>query len=87
MYYFDDVSRKFWLKLKDTLISVGMKVMPRDEAYYHMHEEGECQCSVLTHVDDFVVAGKENFVEKIRLGIAEVLTVTKVERDKFRFTG
>ena len=52
-----------------------------------MHEKGELQGAMLTHVDDFVIAGKESFVEKIRMGIAEVLTVSKVERDKFRFTG
>ena len=52
-----------------------------------MHEEGEFQGAVLTHVDDFVIAVNECFVERIRKAIAEVLTVSKVERDKFRFTG
>ena len=42
---------------------------------------------MLTHVHYFVIAGNESFVEKIRIGIAEVLTVSKVEKDKFRFTG
>ena len=37
-------------------------------------------------MDDFVIAGNESFVERIREGIAEVLTVSEVERDKFRFT-
>ena len=32
LYGLDDASRKFWLKLKDTLVALGMKMMPRDEA-------------------------------------------------------
>ena len=30
-----------------------MKVMPRDEAFYYLHERGELIGAVLTHVDDF----------------------------------
>ena len=37
---------------------------------------------MLTHVDDLILA----LIEKIRAGIAEELTVSKVERDKFRYT-
>ena len=33
LYGLDDASRKFWLKLKDTLVALGMKVMLGDEAF------------------------------------------------------
>ena len=39
------------------------------------------------HADDLILAGDEEFIETIRDGIAQVLMVAKVERDKFRFTG
>ena len=83
----DDASRKFWLKLKETLIIIGLKIMPGDEAFYFMHDRGELMGAVLTHVDDFFMVGTDEFLEKIRIGIAEALTVSKVERDRFRFTG
>ena len=38
LYGLDDASRKFWLKLKDRLIALGLKVMPDDEALYYAHE-------------------------------------------------
>ena len=38
LYGLDDASRKFWLKLRDTLITPGLKVMPGDEAFYYAHE-------------------------------------------------
>ena len=51
------------------------------------HEDGKLIGAVLTHVDDLILAGNEKFIERIREGIAMVLTVSKIERDKFRFTG
>ena len=41
----------------------------------------------LSHVDDFTIAGDENFVQRIVKGIQERFTVSKIEEDKFRFTG
>jgi len=39
----------------------------------------------LTHVDDLILAGYEEFIEKIREGIVHVVTVSKVDKIKFRF--
>ena len=78
------MSRKFWLKLKDNLVFMGIKVMLRDEAFYFMHDkDGEFMGAVLTHVDDLFIVGTDEFVEKFRVGIAEALTVSKVESDRF----
>ena len=69
---------------KNTLVALGLKIMPKDKAFYYLHEQGELQGAVLTHVDDFTIIGNENFLEK---GILDTLTIFKVEKDKFRFTG
>ena len=53
----------------------GLKIMAGDEAFYYLHEEGEFQGAVLTHVDDLILAGSAEFKEKIRAEIADVLTV------------
>ena len=45
------------------------------------------QGAVLTHVDDFSLAGTEKFIKDVIAGVEKTLTVSKVERDKFRFTG
>ena len=50
-----------------------------------MYEEDGLQGAVLTHVDDLILVGSATFIEKIRAGIADELTVLKVEKDKFRF--
>merc|ERR1712030_281970 len=52
-----------------------------------LHEGGHLQGAVLTHVDDFSLAGTDSFVEKVIRQVEQQLTVSKVEKDKFRFTG
>ena len=42
---------------------------------------------MLTHVDDFKVAGTTEFVEEIISVVERELTVSKVEEDVFRYTG
>ena len=61
--------------------------MPGDEAFYYLHEQGELQGAVLTHVNDLTIVGNANFLEKVKKGISDTLTISKVEKDKLRFTG
>ena len=42
---------------------------------------------VMTHVDDFLMAGNQEFFNNLETEVGKVLNVSKVERDKFRFIG
>ena len=42
---------------------------------------------ILTHVNDFDLAGRKNFVEKVNKEIENILDVSTVENDCFCFTG
>ncbi|XP_068214069.1 uncharacterized protein [Palaemon carinicauda] len=42
---------------------------------------------VITHVDDFSIAGTKEFVNELTEKVQSVLTVSKVEKDSFRLTG
>ena len=42
---------------------------------------------ILSHVDDFNMAGTEEFIEEIKSMLKLKLLVSKVEKNKFRFTG
>ena len=44
-------------------------------------------CAVITHVDDFTLAGTDEFVKKILEIVGKELTISKIEKDKFRYTG
>ena len=42
---------------------------------------------VSSHVDDFILAGTDRFLKEITKKIAEKLEMSKLEANKFRFTG
>ena len=87
MYGLDDASRKFYLKVKETLQELGLKTIPGDEAFYYENRNGKLMRMNLSHVDDFTIAGDIEFVQRIVKGIQERFTVSKIEEDKFRFKG
>ena len=87
LYGLDDASRKFWLKVRELFLESGLKVLEGDEAFYYLHEDGQLKGMILTHVDDFIIAGSKNFIGKIINKVNEILTVSKVEHGSFRFTG
>ena len=64
-----------------------MKVIEGDEAFYYLHQDGELIGAVITHVDDFTLAGTEDFIKEVLETVAKELTVSKIERDSFRYTG
>ena len=37
LYGLDDTSHKFWLRVKEVLMEIGLKVMEGDEAFYYLH--------------------------------------------------
>ena len=61
----DDASRKFWLQVKGVLKEIRLKIMEGDEAFYYQHQEGELKGGVITHMDDFTLAGTEEFIDKV----------------------
>ena len=87
LYGLDDASRKFWFQVKEVLREIGLKVMEGDEAFYYLHRDGELLGAVITHVDDFTLAGTENFIKEVLETISRELTVSKIEKEKFRYTG
>ena len=64
---------------------IGLKVMKGDEAFYYLHEDCRLIGAVITLVDDFTVAGTDEFVKKILEIVGKELTISKIEKDKFRY--
>ena len=57
LYRLNDTSRK---------LELGLSKLDRDEAVYYMiGEKGDLEGMVSTHVDDFDLAGKKRFVDRI----------------------
>ena len=86
-YGLDDASRKFYLKVKETLKELGSKTLPGDDAFYHENRDRNLLGVNLSHVDDFTIAGDEEFIKRIIREISEKFTVSKVEENAIRYTG
>ena len=43
--------------------------------------------AVISHVDDFTLASTNEFVDQVLKVINEELTISKIEKDAFRYTG
>ena len=65
LYGLDDASRKFWLKVRVFFLKMGLKIFEGDEAFYFKNEGGKVKGRILTHVDDFTLAGEEAFLKEI----------------------
>ena len=88
IYGLNNVSSKFWLKVREVFNESRMKILKGDEAFYYCHdEEGNLEGMISSHVDDFVLAGMRKFIEEITMKIKEKLDILKLEDDVFRFTG
>ena len=88
LYGLNDASRKFWLKVKKVFEEIGLKRLDGDEAYYYKHnEKGDLEGMISSHVDDFNLAGNEEFIEMVTEKIKNALDISKIEDGEFRFTG
>ena len=55
--------------------------------FHYENKNGKLMGLNLSHVNDFTIAGEDEFVERIVKGIERKFTVSKVEKDEFRFIG
>ena len=76
------------MRVKAILKELGLRKLDGDETvYYKLSKEGNLKGMVSTHVDDFDLAGRKRFVNKITEEIGKALDVSTVESNCFRFTG
>ena len=64
LYGLDNALQKFYLNVKETLKELELKILPCNEAFYYENRDGKLLGVVLSHVDDFTVAGEEEFVKE-----------------------
>ena len=62
-------------------MEIGLKVLEGDEAFCYLHRDGNLIGGVITHVDDFSLAGRDDFIKAVLETINRELTISKFERD------
>ena len=65
-----------------------MKTVSGDEAFFYMHNnKGELMGICILHVDDFLIAGNQEFHLKVGKQLCNRFTFGKIETENFKFTG
>ena len=81
LYGLEHASRKFWLCVKEVcLCDLGLHTI-------HGNVDGILYGAILTHVDDFNIAGTPDFIRKVIDHVGRELTVSKIEENSFISTG
>ena len=82
-----DASRKWFLAVKEELMTIGMKALSGDEAFFTLTKAGRMIGACILHVDDFLLAGNPEFENLLNNQLKGRFTFGKVEDGQFKFTG
>ena len=83
LYGLNDAGRRFWLKVKKILEENGYRKLEGDEAFHYKNEKEELKGMILLHVDDFLMAGDDDFLNETTEMFEKNLSVSKKEDDEF----
>ena len=87
VYGLYDASRKWFQAVKPELQALGMRSVSGDEAFFYHMKDGKLVGLCILHVDDFLVAGRSEFLRALDQKLGGRFKFGKVEKDKFKFTG
>ena len=66
LYGLNEVTRIFWLKVKKVFSDIGMEILAGDKAFYYRNDaNGELEGMILSHVNDFNLAGTKKFIKEV----------------------
>ena len=83
-----DGARKFYISVNGTLQELGCIQVSGEEALYYWHDKnGKLAGLIGIHVDDFFVAGSEEFHQAVGEELKKRYVFGKIEDVTFRFTG
>ena len=82
-----DGSRLFYLELKKSLETLGMKALSSDSAFFTLHKDGKLIGFVGIHVDDLLMCGNSLFESLVAGNLMKHFKFSKLEKRKFTYLG
>ena len=89
LYGLDDASLRFHWKVRQVMKEIGMKQSRFDPSLFYMRDQttGRIKGMIGTHVDDFIMAGSDAWLEEVTEKIKEAFMLGKVETENFLYCG
>ena len=75
VYGLVDAARAWYLRVKEELINLGMKMSLYDEALFYWLNNGKCEGLTIVHVDDFLWGGSQNFHNEVMTKVRNIFTI------------
>ena len=89
LYGLDDASLRFHWKARSVMTKLGLRQSLLDPAlfYERNRKTGEIRGMIGTHVDDFIIGGKKDWVAAITKRIESEFKLGKIERGDYLYCG
>ena len=85
-YGLTDASRSWYLRVKDVLLEIGMKMSNFENAVFHYGNE-HLEGIIVIHVDDMLFAGEDNFFTNVMAPFKNKFKISKEEHTSFKYVG
>ena len=82
-----DGGRMFYLKLSETLESLGLHKVHADGALFTFVKNGKLHGLVASHIDDLLIAGDDVFKKEVEEKLQEKFVFSKMEEGCFKYCG
>ena len=82
-----DGGRMFYLKLSETLESLGLHRVHADGALFTYVKDGKLHGLVASHVDDLLITGDDVFKHEVEEKLQETFIFSKIEEGCFKYCG
>ena len=87
VYGLRDAARAWYLRVKQELLQLGVKISKFDSALFSWHWDGECQGVICVYVDDFLWAGTDLFYERIIQKLEKLFLIGRFGQGEFKYIG
>ena len=82
-----DGGRMFYLKLSETLKSLGLHDVHSDGSVFTFVRDGKFHGLVVSHVDDLLLIGDDVFEEEVEDKLKVEFVISKIEENNFKYCG
>ena len=86
VYGLNEASRYWYLRIRGELVKLGCKCSKADPTVYYFHTDS-LEGLMISHVDDFIWAGTENFQLTVIVKIKTIFSISAESSTAFKYLG